>query len=92
MIQERNDLRRKWYFEGSQGAYFNEWSLSHFLWGVLIWEITRSHLVSLGLHTLYEIYEGQLFPVQARDTSLENHLGDSLAFVAGTYAASEIKR
>lgn len=65
--QDRKKL--PWYFEKTGPAYFNEWSLAHVAWGALF--------------QYYESIEGHIFPAEFRDTSMQNHLGDTAAFVAG---------
>lgn len=73
-----------WYFESTQGAYFNEWTWTHFAWGLVSWHFLRSHPVGVLLHTVYEIFEGSVFPGPTRDVSFQNHMGDTAAFLAGS--------
>ena len=82
-----HDYRQAWFFETPGPALFNEWSWTHFAWGLASWRLTKNHWVGLAGHTLYEAVEGEIFPVEARDTSFENHVGDTLAFLAGRVVA-----
>ncbi len=43
---------------------------------------------AVAVHTLYEMVEGNLFPREHRDVSMLNHVGDSIAFVAGYFLAN----
>ncbi len=74
--------------EAGQGRWFNAWSLVHFSVGVLSWTLLRSQLAGLVVHTVYESVEGEFFPSDHRDRSMENHLGDTVAFMAGSGLAS----
>lgn len=76
--------RVAWFYETPGPALFNEWTWTHFAWGLASWPLMKSHMVGLAAHTLYEFTEGEIFPVQARDTSFENHVGDTVAFLAGS--------
>ena len=77
---------KPWYYETTQPQLFNEWTWTHFAWGMLSKQYTQSHLVALAGHTLYEVLEGNLFPGPMRDTSMLNHVGDTIAFLAGRVA------
>jgi hypothetical protein len=52
----------------------------------VLYHFSKSLAVTLILHTFYEMIEGQIFPLESRDTSFENHVGDSLASLAGALA------
>lgn len=78
------NYQQEWFFESPGPAFFNEWTWTHFAWGLGSWRFTKSHLTGLAAHTLYEFVEGDIFPVEARDVSLENHVGDTVAFLAGS--------
>jgi hypothetical protein len=82
LAQDRKKL--PWYFEKTGPAYFNEWSLAHVAWGALFQYLFPGRQVAgLVLHTIYESIEGRIFPAEFRDISMQNHLGDTAAFVAG---------
>lgn len=74
-----------WYFEKTGPAFFNEWSLAHVGWGV-VWQLLFPGRLLAGLvvHTIYESIEGYIFPAEFRDVSMRNHVGDTIAFAAGT--------
>jgi hypothetical protein len=75
---------KPWYHETVGPQFFNEWTIVHVVTGALwgaIWP--RRVLSGMVAHTLYEMVEGKLFPVDQRDVSMRNHVGDSLAFLAG---------
>lgn len=76
--------KRPWWFESTGPAFFNEWSLAHVGWGV-VWQLLfpGRRLAGLVAHTIYESIEGQIFPRTDRDVSMENHVGDTIAFAAG---------
>lgn len=76
------------YHEEGQGRFFNAWTLVHFSVGVLSWTVLRSQVAGLLIHTIYESIEGDFFPSEHRDRSMNNHVGDTVAFVAGSYLAS----
>jgi len=76
---------RPWYWEAGEGNYFNEWSLVHFLAGLLSRRVIESDMNAFLAHAAYESIEGQIFPYQARDTSMENHVGDSISFMLGRW-------
>ena len=79
--------RVPWYFEKTGPAFFNEWSLTHLGWGALFQLLFPDRYVTgLVLHTIYESIEGHIFPAAFRDTSMRNHVGDTLAFTAGMLA------
>ena len=80
-------MARPWYYEGGQGNLFNEWSLSHFVWGIVAQAAFGSMLPGLAIHTAYELAEGDIYPRAGRDRSMVNHAGDTLAFVAGQLIA-----
>ena len=73
-----------WYFEKTGPALFNEWSLTHLGWGALFQAVfPERKLTGLVLHTIYESVEGYIFPLEFRDASMRNHVGDTIAFAAG---------
>ena len=78
------------YHEAGQGRAFNAWSLVHFSVGVLSWTVLRSQVAGLIMHTVYESVEGRFFPSDQRDRSITNHVGDTVAFLAGSLLASAI--
>ena len=81
------DYRQAWFFETPGPAFFNEWTWTHFAWGLVSYPLTKSHAVGLVAHTLYESVEGNIFPIEARDPSFENHVGDTVAFLVGSVVA-----
>lgn len=81
-----------WFHETPRPHLFNEWSWTHFAWGMASSGLIRSDLSALAAHTAYEALEGGLFPVQHRDTSMLNHVGDTLAFMAGRWALAAALR
>lgn len=72
---------------------FNEWTIAHVASGVL-WGMMKpgAMLTGVAAHTAYEMVEGNIFPRDDRDVSMRNHLGDTLAFVAGMLLGSGGKR
>ena len=79
--------KRPWYFEKTGPSFFNAWSLTHLGWGALFQLLFPDRYVTgLVLHTIYESIEGHIFPLEFRDASLRNHVGDTLAFTAGMLA------
>lgn len=73
-----------WYFEKTGPAIFNEWSLAHLGWGALFQAVfPNRQITGLVVHTIYESIEGYIFPVEFRDSSMRNHVGDTIAFAAG---------
>lgn len=82
---------KAYYFhEEGQGQYFNAWSLVHFSVGVMAWTVLRNQLAGLAIHTVYESVEGEFFPSDHRDRSMTNHVGDTIAFMAGSFLASYV--
>jgi hypothetical protein len=82
-----NDL--PWYHETAGPHYVNEWTWTHVVWGSILYRMTGSVAGALAWHTVYEMIEGQLFPSENRDTSMENHIGDSIASLIGSFVARE---
>ena len=78
-----DDTEVPWFFETTQPNLFNEWTWTHFFWGILSNRFIDSNISALAIHTLYEFTEGFIFPSDARDTSNLNHIGDTIAFMAG---------
>ena len=79
--------RVPWYFEKTGPTFFNEWSFMHLGWGALFQLVFPDRYVTgLVLHTIYESIEGYIFPAEFRDTSMRNHVGDTIAFAAGMLA------
>ena len=72
-----------WYHETVGPLLVNKWTVTHVAWGVASVKYVDSFWLALGLHTLYEMVEGGIFPLPHRDVSMLNHVGDSLAFVVG---------
>ena len=83
----QNEIERPWFFETPQANLFNEWTWTHFFWGMLSTKFIQSGLAAMLAHTGYESVEGMIFPSQARDVSMLNHVGDSVAFLAGRLVA-----
>ena len=75
-----------WYHETPEAHFFNEWTVTHLAWGALSNHFIDSDVLAIALHTTYEYIEADLFPREHRDVSLENHIGDSLAFILGRWA------
>ncbi len=73
-----------WFHETTGPQFFNEWTILHIttgaLWGAVF---PRRFWTGMAVHTLYEMMEGKIFPVEHRDTSMRNHIGDSIAFLGG---------
>ena len=79
--------RVPWYFENTGPSFFNAWSLTHVGWGALFQLLfPKRYVTGLVLHTIYESIEGYIFPAEFRDTSMRNHVGDTIAFAAGMLA------
>lgn len=78
---------RPWFHESTTAALFNEWTWTHFAWGLASAAFVRGHLAAIALHTGYEAIEGRIFPDPHRDVSIRNHVGDSIAFLAGRASA-----
>lgn len=78
---------KPWYHETTEPALFNEWTWSHFAWGMAAAKFGPEHgigfLGAVVLHTIYESVEGFIFPDPNRDVSMRNHAGDTIAFAAG---------
>ena len=78
------DRKVPWYFEKTGPSFFNAWSLTHVGWGALFQLMfPKRYVTGLVLHTIYESIEGYIFPAAFRDTSMRNHVGDTIAFAAG---------
>lgn len=73
-----------WFHEHGYGQLWNEWTWTHIAWGILSYQVTKGYVVGFLAHTLYEIVEGRLFPTANRDVSITNHIGDTVAFLAGS--------
>ena len=83
----RDARKLPWYSEKTGPAFFNEWSLTHVGWGALFQLLFPDRRVTgLVLHTIYESIEGCIFPAEFRDVSMQNHVGDTIAFAAGMWA------
>ena len=81
------DRKVPWYFEKTGPSFFNAWSLTHLGWGALFQLLFPDRYVTgLVLHTIYESIEGRIFPLEFRDSSMRNHVGDTIAFAAGMLA------
>ena len=76
-----------WFHETAGPSPFNEWTWTHVAWGVASAKLTGDEFAALAAHTLYEAVEGWIFPGPYRDVSFVNHVGDTLAFVAGRIVA-----
>jgi hypothetical protein len=72
-----------WYHETPGPEYFNAWTLAHVVSGMIARRSGLSVVEAVLLHTGYELLEGSIFPVDHRDTSFRNHVGDSVGFLAG---------
>jgi hypothetical protein len=90
LVDELDGARdaRAWYWESGQGRVFNAWSLAHVGSGALSYLAWRRYLPGIVLHTAYELMEDRIYPFHGRDRSMENHIGDTLAFVAGQFAGA----
>ena len=76
-----------WYFEKTGPSFFNAWSVTHLGWGALFQLLFPNRYVTgLVMHTIYESIEGYIFPLEFRDSSMRNHVGDTIAFAAGMLA------
>lgn len=80
-----------WFHEQQGPELVNVWTLTHVMWGAVVAHFTDSLPLAMVLHTFYESIEGQIFPVEHRDVSLKNHVGDSIGFAAGFIAARKGK-
>jgi hypothetical protein len=81
------DDSKPWYFEDPTPRLFNEWSLVHLATGFIYGQIRpNDYLGALLVHTAYEVVEGQIFPVAMRDTSMRNHIGDTVAMAGNWFA------
>lgn len=80
-------MPQPWYHEHAGPSLFNSWSWTHFAWGMAARKYGTEYGIgfwfALLLHTFYELVEGRLFPIQHRDPSMLNHVGDTIAFAAG---------
>jgi hypothetical protein len=76
-------MRRPWYHESPGPEYFNHWTLAHVVSGMFARSAGLTLLEAVLLHTAYEFVEGSIFPIEHRDVSIKNHVGDSIAFLAG---------
>ncbi len=75
-----------WFHEAKGPEYFNAWTLTHAAWGAVAARYVPLP-AALILHTLYEMFESEIFPVEHRDVSTRNHIGDTIGFAAGYVAA-----
>ena len=66
---------------------FNDWTLTHFIWGVVAAHFVPNFVGAIVLHSAYELVEGKIFV--HRDESMRNHVGDTIGFTAGYLAASQ---
>lgn len=78
--------QKPWYHETPTPQLFNEWTWTHFAWGMVSAGLIPTWWQALLLHTLYEAVEGKIFPNPNRDVSMRNHVGDSVAFMVGRWA------
>lgn len=84
---------KPWYYETPGSRVFNEWTITHVAWGVLWGAVKPGALVSgILFHTTYELIEGYIFAIEDRDTSMRNHIGDTLAFLAGALITGRRRR
>ena len=72
-----------WYHEQPGPELFNSWTWTHFAWGMASARAGVGFLNAFLLHTGYEMVEGFIFPWEDRDVSMRNHVGDTVAFLAG---------
>ena len=79
-------MPRPWFHETPEPHLFNEWTWTHFAWGMASAGFARTWWSALLLHTMYEAVEGRIFPLKHRDASMLNHVGDTVAFLAGRAA------
>jgi hypothetical protein len=84
---------RPWYYESPEPRLLNEWSVVHLGTGLLFGTMfPGAYKRGFLTHTAYEAVEGKLFPAQTRDVSMKNHVGDTLAFMLGIWAATKFGR
>jgi len=82
-----------WYFEKTGPSFFNAWSFVHVGSGALFQLLFPDRYVAgLVTHTIYEAIEGRIFPLEFRDPSFRNHVGDTIAFAVGMWIASSKNR
>lgn len=91
ITNNNNELDRPWFHETTTPNLFNEWTWTHTAWGILAYRETRSYLVPIIAHTIYEIIEGNIFPDPHRDVSNLNHIGDTIAFVFGLWLGEYVE-
>lgn len=72
-----------WFHETPGPQWFNEWSWTHAVWGLIVARWNFSAGQALLAHTVYEMIEGQIFPHEHRDISMRNHFGDTIIFMWG---------
>lgn len=85
-------MPKPWYYESGQGNYFNEWTPVHLVAGIAGRLLLGDIVAPLVLHTLYELVESEIYPYEGRDRSMQNHIGDTAAFVAGELLAHAFKK
>lgn len=86
-------MREKpWFYETPEPHFFNEWTQAHLGSGVA-WGLAfpESYVGGFAVHTLYEMVEGRLFSIDMRDVSMRNHVGDTIAFLAGAWLGSRLR-
>ncbi len=85
---------RPWYYEAGQRRLFNSWSLAHLAWGVAAYWVFQQYWPGITLHMAYELLEDVISPRPpgGRDPSFINHLGDTIAFIAGQLLAAWLLR
>ena len=71
------------FYEPSGPALFNRWTAAHVGVGAISKREGIPLLAGVILHTIYEAHEDKIFKRFNRDKSMLNHVGDTVAFIAG---------
>jgi len=71
------------FYEPPGPSLFNRWSVAHLSVGAIAKRNGVPFLPALLAHTFYEYHEDKVFTRETRDKSMLNHIGDTIAFVAG---------
>lgn len=80
-----------WFHEHGYGQLWNEWTWTHVAWGMISYKLTGGYFIGLVVHTVYELVEEKIFPDANRDISMTNHVGDTIAFLAGSRLAQYVE-
>lgn len=88
-----SNVRQPWWFEDPAPHVLNRWSLVHVATGAAFGAaFPGRYLAGFVLHSAYEAVEGRLFPIEQRDASFRNHVGDSLTFLLGVAIGTAARR